>query len=213
MFNGKIIRKLRNAKDMSQRELAEKLAVSQSSVNRLENSVDKNITIHTLVNLAEALGTSPDYLLEFSEINDNDFYQTVNNGKDFIKVPVYGTVPAGRPIEALEVDEGYVDIPSFMFKGGKRLIGLKVKGDSMYPYYLEGDIIIIEVTPDFNSGDDVVVFIGYDNEATLKKIHRKDNGVIELEPLNRYYSTRTFTPEDEPIRVLGVVKQLIRNVQ
>lgn len=213
MFNGKIIRKLRNAKDMSQRELAEKLAVSQSSINRLENSVDKNITIHTLVNLAEALGTSPDYLLEFSEINDNDFYQTVNNGKDFIKVPVYGTVPAGYPIEALEVDEGYVDIPSWMFKGGKRLIGLKVKGDSMYPYYLEGDIIIIEVTPDFNSGDDVVVFIGYDNEATLKKIHRKDDGIIELEPLNRYYSPRTFTPEDEPIRVLGVVKQLIRNVK
>lgn len=212
MIDKKMIRKLRLKKGMSQKELAKELEVDPAYISRLETVNDKDITTKKLVKLAKALGTTPDYLLSFSEINNNsDFYEVVKNDEGFIKVPVYGTVPAGQPIEALEVDEGYVDIPGCMFKGGKRLIGLKVKGDSMYPYYLEGDVVIIEITTDCNSGDDVVVFIGYDHEATLKRIHKKQD-LIELEPLNRMYSPMKFTPQDEPIRVLGVVRQLIRNV-
>lgn len=188
---------LRNELGLKQTELCEKTGVSNATLSRIEAG-KAPVSYDNLARIAKTLGTTTDYLLGLSEDKEE---------KSLTRIPVYGSVPAGIPIEALQVDEGYINIDSEMLRGDKRFIGLKVKGDSMYPFYLEGDTILVEITPDFNSGDDVVVFVGENYEATLKRIHRKEDH-IELEPLNREYKTHSYSEKTEPVRVFGVVREL-----
>src|SRR2546426_11630807 len=44
-------------------------------------------------------------------------------------VPILGTVPAGTPLEAVEVSEGWLTVP--MAAPGRSLFALRVRGDSM----------------------------------------------------------------------------------
>lgn len=206
---GARIKHLRKLRGLKQKDLAKITGISNQNISKYEKAESTVVKSNTLEKIANALNTSTDYLLGVKDFDDFDLVEI--NEEDTVKVPIYGQIPAGRPIEALQVDCGYIEYSASHFKGGKQFIGLKVKGNSMYPFYMEGDTVIIEITPEAQSGDDVVVFIGYDNEATLKKFHQKEDH-IELEPINREYSIRKFYKNDQPIRILGVVRELRREV-
>ena len=128
-------------------------------------------------------------------------YKTIN---------VYGLVPAGIPLEAIE---DIIDTEDISYSDGyspyEEYMGLRVDGDSMYPDYLPGDTIIIQVTPVCENSEDCVVYVnGYD--ATLKTVIKNDDGTITLKPINPEYAPRTIDPKEEEITILGVVKEIRR---
>lgn len=132
-------------------------------------------------------------------------------GQDYITIKVYGEVPAGIPLEAIEEIEDSEDLSLKDYCPSKQYIGLKVTGDSMYPDYLEGDNVIVEVTSEFYNGQDCVVYVnGYN--ATLKKVIKNDDNTITLKPINPAYPPRTYGPNDDPIKILGVVKEIRRKI-
>ena len=59
---GKRIRELRERKGMEQLELAEKINISQSKMNKIETGYQKRIEPEILVDISNVLGTSVDYL-------------------------------------------------------------------------------------------------------------------------------------------------------
>lgn len=129
-----------------------------------------------------------------------------------VRINVYGSVPAGIPVEAIEDIVDWEEIPSSMTTCGQEYIGLRVRGDSMYPKYMDGDTVIIHLQPDCESGQDAVVYInGYD--ATLKKVIKKQDCII-LQPLNPSYEPRvcSYNDEDEPVKILGIVVEIRRKV-
>lgn len=76
----------------------------------------------------------------------------------------------------------------------------------------ESDIVVVHKQDDFESGKICVVLINGD-EATVKKVYKLEDG-IELVALNPTYPSRKFTADmmkDIPVKVIGVVKQLIKN--
>ena len=86
---------------------------------------------------------------------------------------------------------------------------LKVKGDSMYPKYLEGIQLIIQVQHDCESGQDCACYVnGY--EATLKRVNKEINA-ITLMPLNPNYPPKTYKHPGE-VKIVGVVKELRRKI-
>lgn len=126
-----------------------------------------------------------------------------------IRINVYGSIPAGIPLEAIQDIQDWEEIPSEWTKGGKEFIALKVKGDSMYPKYLEGDTVIIQVQKDCETGQDCACYVnGY--EATLKSI-KKEEGKIILIPINPNYAPTTYKHPGE-VTILGVVKEIRRTV-
>lgn len=52
------IKEYRELKQMTQEELAEKAKVSRYLISQLENGYDVNITKHTMLSIADALGAS-----------------------------------------------------------------------------------------------------------------------------------------------------------
>lgn len=199
---------LRKIKKITQQELANKTGIERSTISRIENgdietSIENAIKISKVFNIPLEVALSRD--LRVSDTNDQD-----NN---FIRIPILGVIPAGIPFEAIENVLGYEDIPIDWLRGGKEYFGLLIKGDSMSPKYLDGDIVIFTKQEDFENGDECAVMVNGD-DATFKKILKHDRG-ITLQPLNSNYDIKYYTDEDVsklPIKVIGVAKELRRKL-
>mgnify|MGYP001623870656 CR=1 FL=1 len=128
---------------------------------------------------------------------------------NYVKIPVVGTVAAGEPILAQENITDYEELPAEEFKDGE-YFGLKIKGDSMFPRILEGDVVIVRQQSDCDNGKIAVVLINGD-EATVKQIKKTKSGLM-LIPYNKKYDPMFFTKEEietKPVKIIGVVKRLI----
>lgn len=62
------LRDLREDRDLTQKELAKQLSISQNTYSQYENGV-RQVPIDLLVRLAEYYGTSVDYILELTDIS------------------------------------------------------------------------------------------------------------------------------------------------
>lgn len=197
------IKELRKEKKLTQQELADKLDISTAAYGFYEQG--RNVPPLSKIKLMASLfDVSIEYL-------SGESTEPHKSEERYRRIKVYGKVPAGIPIEAIEDVEDFEDISLEEFNPSKEYIGLKVKGDSMYPKYLDGDTIIIEVTPQCENGSEAVVYVnGYD--ATLKKFIKNEDGSITLQPLNSNYAPKTYGIGDDPVKILGVVKQIRRNI-
>lgn len=183
--------------------------ITQASIARWEAN-ENSPSIDNLVILARALDVSLPELIGNDLKIDN---AVVINEEDKVKIPVLGIIPAGTPMEAIEDIIDYIEIPKEWTRGGKEFFALQLKGDSMFPKYNDGDIVIFKKTPDCNSGDEVCVMINGD-DATFKRLLKYDSG-ITLQPLNTAYDIKMYSNKDIknlPIRVLGVAVEMRRKV-
>ena len=199
------IRTFRLAKGLSQEQLGELVGVQKAAINKYEKGRVVNIPRTTLKKLADALHVAPVDLLD-----DTEFSPDSNTKSNRIKV--YGSVPAGIPIEAVEDIVDWEDVPQEWIDRGDRYIGLKVKGNSMYPKYIEDDTVIVKLQPDCECGQDAVVYVnGY--EATLKKVVKQQDGIM-LQPLNPEYTPKFYPygPDELEINILGIVVEIRRKV-
>lgn len=183
--------------------------INKGMISKWENGVVEPTNSY-LALYAKAFSINMNYLIGIS--NNRFVDEQTNINPSFRRISVYSKIPAGVPIEAIDevVDFEDISFKDDIFNVNKDYLGLVVSGDSMYPKYLEGDIIIVEVTPQPESGEDCVVYVnGY--EATLKKIIFNENS-ITLEPLNPSYPPVTYAEGDDPVTILGRVVQIRRNV-
>lgn len=216
-----IIKKYREDHNMSLRDFAQRCDLSYSYIGMLEKGTrygtEKEITptLDALYKLAKGMNMDIDDL--FSSINSINVNLT-NIAPKFEKpkpnpavVLVYGKIPAGVPMEMIEDILDTEEISADMLKGGKQYFGLKIKGDSMEPDYLDGDVIIFQKVDDCENGDDCVVMVN-GNEGTFKRVFKNENGII-LQPLNNKYQPMPYSNEEIeklPVKILGVFEELRR---
>ena len=123
-----------------------------------------------------------------------------------MKLPLYGRIAAGLPIEALRDQGALIDVPMAMLGSGE-YFALEVAGDSMIEAgILDGDTVIIRRGEQAETGQIVVALVD-ENEVTLKRLRRRGNS-IALEPANARHETRIF-PADR-VRVQGRLVALLR---
>ena len=199
MDMGEKIKYLRLQYNLTLEELGDLVGVGKSTVRKWETGDIANMRRDNIVNVAKALNTTPEYLMGWKK-------------KISRKIPILGTVVAGIPITAQQEVLGYEEITSEMAQKGEHF-ALKVKGSSMEPTILAGDIVIIQQQSDVESGDISVVLIGNEN-ATLKKVSKSNSGitltalnVIVYEP--HFYSWENI--EKLPITIIGKVVELRRS--
>ena len=182
----------------SQGDLAKHLFVNQTAVSQWE----RGVTIPSppiLLKLSQLYGVSTDYLL------GNDIPVEKVKG---VKIPILGDVAAGVPIEAVENIVDYEEIDTALAATGE-FFGLRVKGASMSPRILDGDVVIVRKQDDAETGDIAVVLVNGDS-ATVKKIKKMPDG-IQLIPTNPAYDPMYYTAaevEALPVRIIGRVVEL-----
>lgn len=200
MSIGKRIKEIRISKNITQDELALKIGTTKQTIYKYENEIVTNIPSQKIELISNALNTTPDYLMGWSDKSTDDLYSIpgINPIPKTYKRPRLGTIACGEPILAEENIETYDDIPDNI----KCDFTLVCKGDSMINARInDGDIVYIKQQSQVDNGEIAAVLI--DNEATLKRVYIYEDKVV-LQPENTKYPPFVYTKEEmNDIRILG----------
>ena len=194
------IRKYRKQRGMKQTELCKIIGISQGALSGWENERFEP-DIKSLNKMADFFGITVDALMGRSDYA----LKKQNTGR---KIPVYGAVAAGIPLEAITDIEDYEEIDEAMAVQGE-FIALRIRGKSMEPRMLEGDIVIVKIQSYIEDGDIGIIFVNGD-DATCKKIKKTPKGIMLISN-NPAYEPMFYSNEDIenlPVRVLGKVVEL-----
>ena len=204
------LKRLRKEARLSQAELSALLGVHQTAVSQWE--CGRTLPdVRSLKKLAALYSVSLETLLgaDAETTGDPEKYDSVRRRvrTESRRVPILGSVQAGVPVSAIEDVVGYVALDEDGPEG-EEFFALRVRGDSMEPRFMEGDVVIVRRQDDAESGDVVVALTG--DDATIKQLRKRDDGVL-LVPFNRAYDPLYFparAPESESVRILGKVVEL-----
>lgn len=192
---------LRKDKGLTLKELSKLTNLSISYISDIEHD-RKKPSIEAAKKLAEGLNIS------LSELLEEDTKTTYKlSEKDFINIPIIGTIRAGEPILANENIEGFLQTPKSGLCYNKEYFYLRVTGDSMNLEFTEGTLLLIEKCNWVENGSIAVILID-GLEATVKKIIHNEN-IITLIPMsnNPNYVPKIYDVIKDKIKIIGKVKQ------
>lgn len=202
---GENLKKIRKAKKMTQKELAQKSGVKQSVISDLETGNAKSTG--SILELAIALGVTAEELKKgvFDEVSLTNVVPVVPR-----MAPVLSWVQAGVFTNVQSVDMSQVEEWLPLPEECTNCFYLKVQGISNNPDFLEGDYILVDPDvyySDVQSGDMIVVRKFED--ATFKKLVIETDGSRYLQALNPEFKPNII-PLDEDCHFVGQVVDCIR---
>lgn len=205
---GENLKKIRKAKKMTQKDLAQKSGVKQSVISDLETGNAKSTG--SLLEIANALNVSAE------ELKKGVFDETEISNVSSVTVkmaPVLSWVQAGTMtnVEAVDMSqvEEWLPLPD---DDCENCFYLKVQGLSNFPAFQEGDYILVNPSlqySEMNSGD-IIVVRKFD-DATFKKLVIETDGSKYLQALNPEFKPNII-PLDEDCHFVGEVIDCIRYV-
>lgn len=164
------VKELREAMGVSQEKLAKDVGCSKNSIQNYENRI-REIPGALLVKLVEYFGVSSDYILMQEDDAEPDGY---------CRVPIYGEIAAGKPIDMTEIDDTF-PIPCSLRDKHPNCGLLRVEGDSFNRSIPNGCYALVDFDQrEPNERDAFAVCVnGY--AATIKRVKKLANG-YELVP-------------------------------
>lgn len=206
---GERIYKKRMELGLSVEDIAKKLNKNRATIYRYENNEIEKIPINILEPLAKILHTTPAYIMGFDE--DSKKFMPITN-YSITKLPIIGTITAGYDGLAYEEDMGEIEVLDTALSGyaPEDCFVLQIKGNSMYPLFLDKDLVLVHKQSHVDSGTIAVVLYN-GNEATVKKvIYKQGENWLDLVPTNPEYMTKHIENEDlELCHVIGKIISLV----
>ena len=156
------VRELRKRAGMQQKELAIMVGVSGPTVSEWELN-KKNPSGERLVKLTKIFGVDAGTILGY----DSVFIPIQEKA-----VPIVGSIVCSPQTEPEVNMEGYTNLP----EGIHADFALRCKGDSMFPTFHDGDLVLIRKQPEVENGQIAAVWIN--GETTLKHVYRRQDGLL-----------------------------------
>lgn len=203
---GENLKKIRKAKKMTQKDLAQKSGVKQSVISDLETGNAKSTG--SILELANALGVTAEELKK-GVVGDALESPNVVMIKPNM-APVLSWVQAGTFTNVESIDMSQVEEWLPLPDECTNCFYLKVQGISNSPDFLEGDYILVDPDvyySDMQSGDMIVVRKFED--ATFKKLVIETDGARYLQALNPEFKPNII-PLDEECNFVGQVVDCVR---
>lgn len=206
MTTGERIKMLRKEHNLTQEELGAKIGVQKAAIQKYEKGTVKNIKRDSLIKLAQCLNTTPEYLLGWEDMPSN--VEKVDTS-DYVNIPIIGRIAAGLSCFAETNITDYEPVSKSDVRGDEPFVFLRVVGDSMYPLFMEDDLVLVRCQSSVDSGSYAVVMIDEEDGVVKKIIYGPD--FIELHSINPMYPVRRFENEEVTrIRVFGLVREIKR---
>lgn len=202
---GENLKKIRKAKKMTQKELAQKSGVKQSVISDLETGNAKSTG--SILELANALSVTAEELKKgiFDEVSLTNVVPIAPHMAPVLSWVQAGTFTNVQSIDMSQVEE-WLPLPDEC----TNCFYLKVQGISNSPEFLEGDYILVDPDvyySDMQSGDMIVV--RKFDDATFKKLVIETDGSRYLQALNPEFKPNII-PLDEDCHFVGQVIDCIR---
>jgi len=124
-----------------------------------------------------------------------------------IELPLLGSVAAGMPIEALEVNETFCVPETLVGRGGSHYV-LGVRGNSMVDEQIrDGDFVVVNERQRADNGEMVIALLN-GTSATVKKYYRERDGRIRLQPANE--TMQPMYVHENDVKIQGIVVGVLR---
>lgn len=230
METGKLIKKYRKLRNLTQEALAFELKVSKAYISAIEND-QKSVSLNQLLKFASALDIPSSEIdrarkeKQSTASSDSEFDQLIRakeNLEKFLQerglvsditkvsmIPVVGAIPAGTPIytfeDAVDIAESHFPVPSTEIKHS-RCFFLRVSGDSMIDIGIhENDLVLVDPEDREISGIGRVMAIEVDSEVTLKTVVRLDDKRLRLVPENSRYAPFEVILKKQRVKIIGAI--------
>ena len=194
---GNYLQSIRKTQHLSLRKVNELSGISYSHLNMIEHGTRK-VTPTILQKLASL------YNIDYLDLYEKAGYIEENLLKNAI--PYYANIQDyianSSPAELLSV-EGLSSTKSYF--------AIPMMDDSMLPSIWEKDIVILEASSHFTSGDILLLSI-FSQNYVIRKVNQTDKGFM-VQAFSKQYEPTFYTMEDfstQKIKVLGIVRQLRR---
>ncbi len=203
--------------DLTMRQVAEAVGVSEGTVSRWESGAIANMKRDKIHALAEVLKTTPAFIMTGEADSPLPYISNLlplhgrspmgdaspNPALRTKKVPLLGTIACGEPILAVENVAEYVDADAACAAD----FALRCKGDSMINARIfDGDIVYIRRQDSVENGEIAAVLVdGTEScaEATLKRFYHTGDK-LRLSAENPMYQDMLFMGEEmNRVRVIG----------
>ena len=133
----------------------------------------------------------------------------ISINKNFLGIPIIGSVAAGSPLLAVENVEERIEFNGNIFSDSVDYF-LRVKGDSMHEVgIIEDDLIAINKSKDVKPGDIVVARIN--DDVTVKTLFCFDKEKVILRPANKNYKDIVINPSIDSFDIEGKCLGVLRN--
>lgn len=227
MTLGEVIKAYRQSTGCSMDDFAKRSGISKAYISILERNINPNNgkppvpSLEKIRMVARTVGKSFEavlQLLEGTEAAPKLFSTPAPSiTDDVVTLPVLVEVAAGYNQMPLENWEGErIEIPrAYLHRRPQSdYFAMRVRGDSMYPDYRDGDVLLVLKQSTLNRSGEVGVVVYGDNEATLKKVeYVQGEDWLKLIPINPQFPPRTITGVDlEQCCILGVPTLLLREL-
>lgn len=202
----------RAALGLTMDEVAQRIGVAKSTIQRYEKGQIQKIKLPVIESIASVLGVNPDWIIGNTDNPAPKVSKAIHNLPDnILPLPamkrwnVLGGTACGEPIFR-ELDEESVLAPAdidadFVFR---------CIGDSMINARIfDGDIVFVKSSVEVEDGQIAVVRIG--EEYTLKRIYRGED-YLELRSENPMHPPRIIRGEQENAEIVGKAVQFLSRV-
>lgn len=191
------IKRLRLKNGLTQQELAELAGYSDKSmIAKIEKGV-VDLSLSKIRDFADVLHTTPSSLLGWETVGETTLRT----------IPLYGSIPAGSPnITNNEADEM---VP---YERTGSYYALRIKGNSMEPTIMDGDIVYVHEQSSVNDGEIAIVSVGI-YEGTCKEVRVFKNGIMLIGHNREAYTPRFYTADEVaslPVVIQGKVVEVRR---
>lgn len=204
------LKELREKRGLSQEQLAKIIGVDRTTIVKYETGASR--PTRYLKKIAHYFDVTTDYLLGDEDITPKKVQHLT--AIDIIKIPLLGRVVAGDPQEAIQEADEFIYIPSMNHRRSDDYFALRVNGESMEPNLMDGDIAIVHIQPDVESGQIAVVLID-NQDSTVKRVFITPDGITLVADNPAVFSPRFFTNDDcltLPVKILGRVISIQREM-
>lgn len=237
-----LIKRYREKNNLSLRDFAKKANVSHTYISMLEKNYNpatkKEPVVNTinLNNIALALGIGLDELIdnisndtivelkakpkkvELKEIKSSELFLNPDlDLSEMVRIPIVSTVPASFNKSSDFIYDEYIEYPISLLQYSdydKRYIALRIKGNSMYPEFFDGDSVLVDIFLEVQNGN-IGVF-AFNDTFTVKRIYFQKDTVV-FKPSNPEYQEKVYTKKQlhemgyHPIgRVVKIIERNIR---
>ncbi len=194
---GNYLQSIRKMQHLSLRKVNELSGISYSYLNMIEHGTRK-VTPELLQKLAKL------YQIDYLKLYQKAGYIEEEPHKNGI--PYYASMQDymqhSTPLDILPLED------SSLFKS---YFAIPMMDDSMLPSIWKNDIVILEESSDFVSGDILLLCVSPQNYL-IRKVKKMENGIV-LQAFSEQYEPAFYTNEDfstQKVKVLGIVRQLRR---
>lgn len=203
--------KLLSEQRIEQKDLAKAINVKPQVISDWKSGKTKSYTKY-IDQIASFFGVSVDYLLGKSPVRHNTMEILQTDNSSYAPIPIVGNVAAGYTALAETDIIGYELVDTSVLTDGYEYAWLKVKGDSMSPLILEGDLVLIRLQEEVDSGDLAVVIVD-EEDGVIKRVQYSTNKVTLVSENSDDYPPRVFQGKEiNRLRIWGKAVEIKRKL-